>query len=253
MNRRGYLYTVGSGIAGLSSGRSLLSRSSGKESVSGVGYLPDKDVSTRVVTPYADVFGRPQYVESSEWIIHRYGWVTDDGETPKDLRENLAVAEYEFFIDGEAIEHPSQYWDDVQPTDDDAEWVVRWEYATPPKDPGEHEFGVRMILDNPIQGNKAGERYQWSGVETESSTYEVEDFDSGQYRDRTSCEWSIVRLAPERGDDDDVLGDGFESGFNLPEDENEDRFEFEDLDRSEDDADLCEYLECDFFDDWDTV
>lgn len=173
MNRRQFLSALGTGAVGvtLSTGGSWATSERNNHDV---GTLPNRDVPTEIVTPYADSnVGNPA-VPAGSWIIHRFGWQTVADEGPDTLQQFRDAAEYDFRIDGESVETQTPFWNEIQEVEAGDDWYLRWEYATPPKPPGLYEFSVHMSFDHPLRyPDGTGETKLWKGEVVESSTYDV--------------------------------------------------------------------------------
>lgn len=137
-DRRTVLKTLGAGIA--VGGASFAStpaaaRDSGEPPA---GNVPTTEVT--ILIPKDD----PRPVEPGSWLKHYHGWIDGEGgdRTKADVERWLDSVETTPKIDGEVIENPSQYWGDVTYSEEYDSWVVFWEYYTPPKKPGLHEFSV---------------------------------------------------------------------------------------------------------------
>lgn len=79
-------------------------------------------------------------------------------------------------IDGEPVEEEDEYWGEVQQTDDGS-WIVRWRYATPPKEPGLCE--LEMTFGSPSASRRGTVRKPGT-VDTFTGYYEVQSEDNGR-------------------------------------------------------------------------
>lgn len=209
MNRRELLRVTGAGIGGrILPLQSYPDQEESKPNHTMGGKLPDRDVDTEVVTPYAETAGATNpKVDTSSWIIHRFGWRTAASEGPKELKEFLEVPTYEFTIDGQTIQETDSHWGEITRSRTADGWFVRWEYATPPKSPGEYEFNVRMNFERPLQHRDAvGEVTRWSGVVEEQSTYNVVSMSDWPNigEELTSVATTQLRAETREWDDPDI-------------------------------------------------
>lgn len=92
----------------------------------------------------------PQTVPVGDWVLHTWSWIPtaydDEGhqcggaaEQKEYLDNHLSNANWTVWIDGEKIDNAEQYWSKVY-SEEFNQWILRWEYATPPKNEGTHTF-----------------------------------------------------------------------------------------------------------------
>ncbi|WP_430505286.1 hypothetical protein [Haloparvum sp. PAK95] len=135
MRRRRYVKAVGTGIAtlGLSS----------TASARGEGELPNGRVRETRVNPFPSKEDAAE-VPAGNWVTHYVGWVDVNGESRRtDIERWLDAVEFSASIDGEPIEDPDRFWNDPE-INDDGNWIVWWEYSTPPKSEGVHTFTTKF-------------------------------------------------------------------------------------------------------------
>ena len=141
MDRRTMLKGTGAALMG----SAVTSGTVSAKDETGEGYLPNKKVPYTYVYPFID---GPQEKLAGRWIIHRTGWIAvplrrlqDEDETYVSTYDEVErykeAVEIRASIDGEEIKDADQYWRDPVQWDN-GQWVVYWDYATPPKPTGEH-------------------------------------------------------------------------------------------------------------------
>lgn len=151
MDRRTYLSRVGGAGTGIAIG------SVGAGAVTD-GERPAARVPSGDVSPW--VWMEPQSVATGEWITHGFSWFVEYGGHDSDqfdsecdqLEHILDITEYEVRLPDRTIgfDESDAYWSDCEdgglgwPGDDREGYGVTWEYHTPPKPPGEYEFGVSI-------------------------------------------------------------------------------------------------------------
>lgn len=178
MDRRSVLKGAGAALIGSAAATGAVSA----EKNNGEGYLPNRKVPYTYVYPFVDF---PQEKLAGRWIIHRIGWIAvpveelqRDGETyvstydeVERYKESVTVRAW---IDGEEIAEADQYWREPVKIND-TDWVVYWDYATPPKAPGEYTFELTIEYEETYEINEeelAITREEGTKV-THSATYSI--------------------------------------------------------------------------------
>ena len=145
------------------------------------GDLPNKKVPYTYVYPFVNV---PQEKEAGRWIVHRTGWIGipplkrhREGETYVSTYDEVSrfveSINTRAWIDGEEIENADQYW--REPEKHDGNWIVYWDYATPPKPPGEYTFKTAIEFEETyvIDEEELGIVREKGTINTRSATYSV--------------------------------------------------------------------------------
>ncbi|WP_148263711.1 hypothetical protein [Halopiger xanaduensis] len=174
MERRQVVQMLGSGIAALGFSSTVSARSDGE--------APNGNVETADVNIFSPK-NDPVEVSSGTWVNHYWGWVDADygGDSTEDgIEAFLDAAEITVRIDGDEISDPDQYWGEPEQNDED-QWVVWWEYVTPPKGPGLYTFTLESYFPDGLKVN--GEVVREPGTRNEfTGYYEVTGGSDGRSR-----------------------------------------------------------------------
>jgi hypothetical protein len=178
-NRRGLLALFGVGaISRIPTAAATSDRQSTEDPKQSSRSLPWKE--TQYPLPVtAEELGHRQYVPAGEPIHHTASWKTVGSEEAKKLKQFFRVTDITFTVAGDEIRPVEGTWE-WKPIPRSAtenrrhtQWVRRWRYSTPAKDPGTYDYAVEVTYNQPfISKTSEGETVR-KGTETRHGTYRV--------------------------------------------------------------------------------
>lgn len=192
VNRRGLLRRLGGLVTSSALVHGLQAEEQGQATDVEPRYPPESAATTEVsIFPNA-----PTRVLDSEWVIHTFGWQTEPGEGPADLRRHREAAEFDFRIDEEPVDQPHQYWQPI--TKEGGRYCLRWKYPVPPEklETGLHRFALTISFSSPFQSSQDSQR--WEGEYRLSTPYHTITREEVEYQQLTGALEYVHRQLEEK-------------------------------------------------------